>query len=120
MVGYFTEIFLYLVNNIFQKEIFSSLEKTHFDPDLPWKEKPMKVNSVIDVHVSIFKKIVNHLSFKAPLICSLQQIDTINETYKLLHRLLVVFYHEGRKQPVWHFVTPLLVSPRLVSAQSDV
>lgn len=80
MVGYFTEIFLYLVNNIFQKEIFSSLEKTHFDPDLPWKEKPMKVNSVIDVHVSIFKKIVNHLSFKAPLICSLQQIDTINET----------------------------------------
>lgn len=120
MVGYFTEIFLYLVNNIFQKEIFSSLEKTHFDPDLPWKEKPMKVNSVIDVHVSIFKKIVNHLSFKAPLICSLQQIDTINETIIMLHRLLVVFYHEGGKQPVWHFVTPLLVSPRLVSAQSDV
>lgn len=80
MVGYFTEIFLYLVNNIFQNEIFSCSEKTHFDPDLPWKEKPMKVNSVIDVHVSIFKKIVNHLSFKAPLICSLQQIDTMNET----------------------------------------
>ena len=89
MVGYFTEIFLYLVNNIFQKEIFSSLEKTHFDPDLPWKEKPMKVNSVIDVHVSIFKKIVNHLSFKAPLICSLQQIDTMNLI--MLQRLLLVF-----------------------------
>ena len=40
----------------------------------------MKVNSVIDVHVSICKKVVNHLSLKVPLICSLQQIDTMNET----------------------------------------
>lgn len=63
-VVYFTEISLYLVNNIFLNEIFSFSEKTHFDPDLPWKEKPMKVNSVIDVHVSIFMKVVNHLSVK--------------------------------------------------------
>lgn len=27
-------------------------EKPDFEPELPWKEKPMKVNSVIDVHVS--------------------------------------------------------------------
>ena len=40
----------------------------------------MKVNSVIDVHVSICKKVVNHLSLKVPLICSLHQINTINET----------------------------------------
>ena len=80
MVGYFTDIFLYLVNNIFQNEIFSSLEKTHFDPDLPWKEKPMKVNSVIDVHVSICKKVLNHLSLKVLLTCSLQQTYTMNET----------------------------------------
>lgn len=91
MVGYFTEIFLYLVNNIFQNEIFSCSEKTHFDPDLPWKEKPMKVNSVIDVHVSIFKKIVNHLSFKAPLICSLQQIDTMNETNNVTKAITCFF-----------------------------
>jgi len=32
-----------------------------FDPDLPWKEKPMKVNSVIDVHVSIKHVIENIL-----------------------------------------------------------
>lgn len=32
---------------------FFYTEKPGFDSDLPWKEKPMKVNSVIDVHVSI-------------------------------------------------------------------
>lgn len=31
-------------------ESFLSKEKPKFDPELPWKEKPMKVNSVIDVH----------------------------------------------------------------------
>ena len=33
--------------------LLSDAEKPNFDPDLPWKEKPMKVNSVIDVHVSM-------------------------------------------------------------------
>lgn len=91
MVGYFTEIFLYLVNNIFQNEIFSCSEKTHFDPDLPWKEKPMKVNSVIDVHVSICKKVVNRLSLKVLLICSLQQTYTMNETNNVTKAITCFF-----------------------------
>ncbi|CAH3196062.1 unnamed protein product [Porites evermanni] len=42
-------------------ESFLSKEKTHFDPDLPWKEKPMKVNSVIDVHKIALDKLLVRL-----------------------------------------------------------
>ncbi|KAJ7376449.1 HEAT repeat containing 9 [Desmophyllum pertusum] len=42
-------------------ESFLSKESRHFDPDLPWKEKPMKVNSVIDVHKIALDKLLLRL-----------------------------------------------------------
>lgn len=42
-------------------ESFLSKEKPSFDPDLPWKEKPMKVNSVIDVHKIALDKLLVRL-----------------------------------------------------------
>lgn len=72
-------------------KFFCCSEKTHFDPDLPWKEKPMKVNSVIDVHVSICKKLVNHLSLKVLLFCSLHQTYTMNETNNVTRAITCFF-----------------------------
>lgn len=42
-------------------ESFLSREKPDFDPDLPWKEKPMKVKSVIDVHKIALDKLLLRL-----------------------------------------------------------
>lgn len=42
-------------------ESFLSREKPHFDPELPWKEKPMKVTSVIDVHKIALDKLLLRL-----------------------------------------------------------
>ncbi|XP_078346975.1 uncharacterized protein LOC144632253 isoform X2 [Oculina patagonica] len=42
-------------------ESFLAKEKPSFDPDLPWKEKPMKVNSVIDVHKIALDKLLVRL-----------------------------------------------------------
>ena len=51
----------------------------------------MKVNSVIDVHVSICKKLVNHLSLKVLLICSLHQTYTMNETNNVTRAITCFF-----------------------------
>ncbi|XP_022795449.1 uncharacterized protein LOC111334030 [Stylophora pistillata] len=42
-------------------ESFLSKDKPNFDPELPWKEKPMKVNSVIDVHKIALDKLLLRL-----------------------------------------------------------
>ncbi|XP_031566624.1 uncharacterized protein LOC116301673 [Actinia tenebrosa] len=43
------------------QESFISKEKPLFDSNLPWKEKPMKVNSVIDVHKIALDKLLVRL-----------------------------------------------------------
>lgn len=42
-------------------ESFLSKERPNFEPELPWKEKPMKVNSVIDVHKIALDKLLLRL-----------------------------------------------------------
>lgn len=42
-------------------ESFLSKDKPDFVPDLPWKEKPLKVNSVIDVHKIALDKLLLRL-----------------------------------------------------------